>query len=41
MLKLEVIEGEVTIKVEDGGVNYYKGQDPVNEVNFYKHHGGT
>ena len=38
------IEGGSTVKLEDRGVNYYKGQElvsGVNEVNFYMHHGGN
>ncbi len=44
LLRLGVIEGEATVKLEDGEVNYYKGQDQVsgvNEFNFYIHHGGN
>ena len=44
LLRSGVIEGEATVKLKDGGVNYYKGQEPVsgvNEVNFYMHHGGN
>ena len=44
LLRLGVIEGEATVKLEDGGVNYYKGQDSVtevDEVNFCIYHGGN
>ena len=37
LLRLRDIEGEATVKLEDEGVNYYKGHDSVsgvNEVNF-------
>jgi hypothetical protein len=39
LLRSEGIEGRSTVKLEDEGVNYYKGHDPARGVNHYIHHG--
>ena len=38
LLRYGGIEGGSTVKLEDRGVNYYKGQDPVRGVNKVNHY---